>query len=275
MIMKLPHHWHDLAWTDFSALPPDTVAVLPVAAIEQHGPHLPVSVDAAINAGLVSRALELLPEGVPVLALPMQSVGLSVEHIRFPGTLTLSAETLIAVLTEIGRSVLRAGVRRLVILNSHGGQPQVVDIVCRRLRSDGMFAAGCMASRLGLPDSVVLSREEDMHGIHGGLVETSLILHLQPDAVRMAEAVNFRSAWIARESALSVLTPEGGIGFGWETQDLHPAGALGDASGATAETGAAILEHQAARLALLFKEVHELDIDGWLSAGPDRHAQGD
>ena len=96
---------------------------------------------------MLARALELVPADVPVLALPMQSVGLSVEHVRFPGTLTLSAETLIAVLTEIGRSVARAGPRRLVDLNSHGGQPQVVDIVCRRLRGDGMFAVSCMASR--------------------------------------------------------------------------------------------------------------------------------
>ena len=116
-------NWQDLCWRDFPALPAHTVAVLPVAAIEQHGPHLPVSVDATINAGIPERALQIGAADTTVLALPMQSVGLSVEHIRFPGTLTLSAETLIAVLEEIGRSVRRAGVRRLVFLNSHGGQP--------------------------------------------------------------------------------------------------------------------------------------------------------
>ncbi|MEA2741496.1 MAG: creatinine amidohydrolase, partial [Acetobacteraceae bacterium] len=173
-------NWQDLTWANFRALPDDAVAVLPVAAVEQHGPHLPVSVDATINAGILARALALLPEGATVLALPMQVVGLSVEHVRFPGTLTLSAETLIAVLTEIGRSVDRAGVRRLVILNTHGGQPQVVDIVCRRLRASDMFAVNCMASRLGLPPDIVLSPDEQRHGIHGGLVETSLMLHLRP-----------------------------------------------------------------------------------------------
>jgi creatinine amidohydrolase len=264
----MTRYWQDLSWTEIKALPAATVAVLPVAAVEQHGPHLPVSVDATINAGILARALELLPPDASVLALPMQSVGLSVEHVRYPGTLTLSAETLIAVLAETGRSVLRAGIRRLVILNSHGGQPQIVDIACRRLRGDGMFAVGCMASRLGLPPDMLLTREEDLYGIHGGLVETSLMLHLRPDLVRMEHAVDFRSAWIEREAALSVLTPEGGIGFGWETQDLHPAGALGDAASATAATGAAILEHQAARLALLFQEVQGLDIDGWLRPGP-------
>jgi creatinine amidohydrolase len=264
----MTRNWQDLAWTDFASLPPDTVAVLPVAAVEQHGPHLPVSVDASINAGILARALTLLPADATVLALPMQSVGLSVEHIRFPGTLTLSAETLIAVLTEIGRAVLRAGVRRLVILNSHGGQPQVVDIVCRRLRGEGMFAVGCSASRLGLPADVLLSRDEAVHGIHGGLIETSLMLHLHPDLVRMDQAIDFRSAWLAREASVTVLTPEGGVGFGWETQDLHPAGALGDAAAATAELGAAILAHQANRLAVLLQEVRRLDIDGWMRPAP-------
>ena len=261
-------HWQDLTWTDFRALPDDAIAVLPVAAVEQHGPHLPVSVDATINAGLLERALELLPSDATVLALPMQSVGLSVEHIRFPGTLTLAAETLIAVLAEIGRGVARGGVRRLVILNSHGGQPQVVDIVCRRLRADDMFAVGCMASRLGLPPEVVLSRDEQRHGIHGGLVETSLMLHLRPDLVRMDHAADFRSAWLAREAAMTLLTPEGGVGFGWETQDLHQDGALGEARAATGQIGAAILEFQAARFAALLQEVRCFDVASWIQSGP-------
>jgi creatinine amidohydrolase len=261
-------HWQDLAWTDFTALPDGAVAVLPVAAVEQHGPHLPVSVDATINAGVLARALELVALDTTVLALPMQSVGLSVEHVRYPGTLTLSAETLISVLFEIGRSVLRAGVRRLVLLNSHGGQPQIVDIVCRRLRGEGMFAVNCMAGALGLPASVVLSDDERRHGFHGGLVETSLMLHLRPDLVRMEHAADFRSAWLSRENGLSLLTPEGGVGFGWETQDLHPAGALGDASAASASVGAAILEYQAGRLAMLLREVGAFDVAGWMGKMP-------
>jgi len=266
--MTRVRHWQDLAWTDFRSLPEDAVAVLPVAAVEQHGPHLPVSVDATINAGILSRALQLVAPDATVLALPMQSVGLSVEHIRFPGTLTLSAETLIAVLTELGRSVARAGVRRLVFLNSHGGQPQVIDIVCRRLRGDGLFAVNCMASRLGLPPDVTLSQDEREHGIHGGLVETSLMLHLRPDLVRMEHAIDFRSSWLKLETRSSVLTPEGGIGFGWETQDLHPAGALGEARAATAEVGATILEFQAARFATLLDEVRRFDLNGWMRATP-------
>jgi creatinine amidohydrolase len=119
-----------------------------------------------------------------------------------------------------------------------------------------------------LPDSITLSADEARHGIHGGLVETSLMRRLRPDLVRMSEAVDFRSAWLDREASMAVLSPEGGVGFGWETQDLHPAGALGDAAAATAAMGEAILEYQAGRFATLLEEVRRLDVEGWLRAGP-------
>ena len=261
--------WQDLAWTDFRELPPDTVAVLPIAAIEQHGPHLPVSVDTTINQGVVARALEKLPAESPVLVLPTQAVGCSVEHIRFPGTLTSTPETLIALWTEIGESVARAGIRKLVFVNSHGGQPQIMDIVCRRLRGQArMFAVGCMWSRLGRPDGVVLTPEEAQHGIHAGLVETSILRALRPDLVHMDRAQNFRSAWISKGNGFTTLVPEGAVGFGWETQDLNPHGALGDASAATAELGERFLENAGTRLAALMEEVRRFDLATWLRDDP-------
>jgi creatinine amidohydrolase len=271
--MPLPSRfWRDLPWPAFRDLPKDTVAVLPVAATEQHGPHLPVAVDTTINEGLVARMLALLPAALPVLVLPTQAIGCSVEHIRYPGTLTSTPETLIALWTEIGESVARAGIRKLVILNSHGGQPQVVDIVCRRLRSRaGMFAVGCLWSRLGLPPGIV-DAQEARHGIHGGQVETALMRHLAPGLVDMARARRFDSAWIAQEAAFTTLEPEGAVGFGWETQDLHPAGALGDAGRATAADGARILDHAARGLATLLEDVHRFDLDAWLARAPDPEA---
>jgi creatinine amidohydrolase len=265
--MALPsRYWQDLPWPAFRDLPPDTVAVLPVAAIEQHGPHLPVSVDTTINQGILAAALALLPADAPVLVLPTQAVGLSVEHVRFPGTLTSSAETLLSLWTEIGESVARAGVRRLVIFNSHGGQPQLVDLVCRRLRVRArMFAVGCMWPRLGMPPGF-----DDPEGIHGGLVETAIMLHLAPERVDMRQARNFRSAWLDRAPEFTTLVPEGGVGFGWETQDLHPAGALGDASRGTAAGGAEIVGHIAGRLAVLLAEVRRFDLDGWLRDAPEQ-----
>jgi creatinine amidohydrolase len=263
--MLSSRYWQDLPWPAFRDLPADTVAVLPVAAIEQHGPHLPVSVDTTINQGILARALDLLPADAPVLVLPTQAVGLSVEHVRFPGTLTGSVETLLGLWTEIGESVARAGVRRLVIVNSHGGQPQLVDMVCRRLRGRArMFAVACMWSRLGIPDGL-----DDPEGIHGGRVETSVMLHLAPERVDMRRARDFRSAWLDRGQGFTTLVPEGAVGFGWETQDLHPAGALGDASIATAADGARVVEHAALRIATLLQEVRRFDIDAWLRDAPE------
>ncbi len=262
--MSLPSRfWQDLPWTAFRTLPADTVAVLPVAAMEQHGPHLPVSVDTVINQGILARALDLLPAEAPVLVLPTQAVGLSVEHIRFPGTLTGSVETLLGLWTELGEAVARAGVKRLVILNSHGGQPQLVDMVCRRLRGRaGMFAVACMWSRLGKPEGL-----SDPGGIHGGLVETSLMLRLAPHLVEMSRAENFRNAWLDQAAQFTTLVPEGPVGFGWETQDLHPQGALGDASRATAEIGERVLAHAAGRVAALLEEVRRFDVAAWLRPG--------
>ncbi len=264
---KPSHRWQDLAWTAFRDLPGDTVAVLPVAAIEQHGPHLPVSVDSAINEALVAATLALLPDTARVLVLPTQAVGLSVEHIRFPGTPTSSAETLLALWTDIGESVARAGVRRLLILNSHGGQPQLVDLACRRLRARArMPAVGCLWSRLGVPDGL-----DDPQGIHGGRIETSLMRHIAPGLVDMAQARNFRSAWLDLAGAFTTLSPEGAVGFGWEAQDLHPAGALGDATLATAEDGARLLHLTATRLAALIDEMRRFDLHAWLRDAPEAH----
>jgi creatinine amidohydrolase len=260
--------WQELAWTDFAGLPPDTVAVLPLAAVEQHGPHLPLSTDAEINAGLLARATALLRPGAPVLLLPPQLVGLSPEHLRFPGTITGSPESLLALWGEIGESVARAGVKRLLLFNSHGGQPQLLDLLARRLRSRcGMLAVACTWFRFGLPAGLVDAAEE-RYGIHGGLVETSLMLALRPDLVRMDRATHFRSAWEAREAEFRVLEPEGTTGFGWETQDLNPQGALGNAAAATAATGEAILSHVAPRLTALIEEMRRFEPDGFLHRAP-------
>ena len=259
--MPLPsRYWQDLAWPDFRSLPADTVAVLPVAAMEQHGPHLPISVDTTINQGIVARALTKLAADAPVLVLPTQAVGLSVEHIRFPGTLTGSVETLLGLWTEIGQSGARAGVRRLVVLNSHGGQPQVVELVCRRLRTRArMFAVSCLWSRFGTPDGLV-----DPGGMHAGLIETSLMLRLAPEHVDMTQARNFRNAWLDHAAAFPGLRPEGMVSFGWEAQELHAAGALGDASRASAAIGERVLEFAATRVAALLDDVRRFDVETWL-----------
>jgi creatinine amidohydrolase len=219
-----------------------------------------VRVDTAINAGIVARAVETMPDDLPVLVLPMMPVGKSNEHLGFPGTLTFSYETLARLWFELGESVRRAGGRRLIVFNSHGGQPQVIDIVCRELRvRHGMFAVNAMWSRI-IPKGDLFSAHELRHGIHGGEVETSVMLHLHPDLVEMGEASDFVPLSVALEEN-GILTPEGGVGFGWQAQDLHESGACGNAAAADAERGAALVKRAAEALVRLCREVADYPLD--------------
>ena len=262
-VVKLKSHWWwDLSTLDFAGLDMSgVVAVLPIGAVEQHGPHLPVKVDAAINAGIIALAVERMAPECPALILPAMPVGKSNEHLAFPGTLSLSHETLARVWYEIGESVFRAGCRKIILFNSHGGQPQVMEIVCRELRVRlGMFAVSC--SWFGMTDtSDLFSASESEFGIHGGESETSVMLHLHPDSVDMRLAENFAPRSIAIARDYRFLTPEGGVGFGWQTQDLHPAGACGDAAAADAARGAIVVERAADALLALIDEVARYPLD--------------
>jgi creatinine amidohydrolase len=255
MVLK-SHWWWDLTTQDFANFDAErVVAILPVGAVEQHGPHLPVRVDAAINAGIVARAVELMPADCPALVLPMMPVGKSDEHLAFPGTLTLSYETLARIWYELGESVHRAGIRKILFLNSHGGQPQLLEIVCRDLRVKlGMFAASAMWPRLIDMDDL-FEAGENRHGIHGGQSETSVMLHLHPDLVEMNRAENFVPLSVQIERESEMLGPEGAASFGWQTQDLNPKGACGDATKATADLGKLTVERAATRLLALIDEI--------------------
>jgi creatinine amidohydrolase len=268
---RLVRRWEALAWTEFRDLPPDCVAILPVAAIEQHGPHLPLAVDAALNTAILERALARLPDDMPVVVLPLQPVGHSPEHAGFPGTLTLGAETILALWTELGACVARAGLRRLLIFNTHGGQPQLVELTCRRLRAaHGLFAVGTSWFDLQRADpaEAVLSAAERRWGIHAGAVETAMMRHLHPGAVRESEAADFSSRWMGLTDAYAQLAPHGGTGFGWQTQDLHPAGAVGDARLGDAALGARIVDQAAEALATLVAEIRRFDVAAWMRDGP-------
>ena len=265
--MSLPSRfWADLSTRDFAALAASpqvgqAVAVLPVAAIEQHGPHLPVSVDATLVDGIVAASLPHLPAGLPVLFLPTQAVGKSNEHIRFPGTLTLSAETTIRLWTEIGESVARAGLRKLVLFNSHGGQVGVMDIVARDLRTRcEMLVVSTNWFTLPLGDEVdgQFSAEEHRFGIHAGDIETSMMLALAPQRVDMGQARDFRSTSQDRAAKYPILGNGRSAKLGWQMQDYNPQGAAGNATLATAEKGRAVVDAAGRQLALLLQEVSQL-----------------
>ena len=253
--------WEEMTTTDFAA--PDVaqwIAVLPIAAIEQHGPHLPLSTDAAIARGLVSRVAELLPLGIPAVFLPVQAIGKSNEHIDHPGTLTLSWENATTCWLDVGRSVARAGIRKLVIVTSHGGNVQVMEIVARELRLlCGMLVVTTSWSRMGVP-VCLLGDAETSYGIHGGDEETSVMLALYPDLVRMEHAGQFASEQQAFEKEFAKLRGHGPVQFGWKIGDLNPSGAVGNASAATPDKGRKIIDHQAQGFIDVLRDVHAFDL---------------
>ena len=230
--------WKDYRAPEWKNIDPmDTIAILPTAAIEQHGPHLPVGVDTILNEGLLDLLRQRCPGDLDIRILPTQQVGKSNEHLWAPGTLTFTAETALKAWVEIGLSVARAGVRKIVILNSHGGNTDLISIVSRELR----VRAGMLAVRLGwgaygLPDGL-FSPQETTYGIHGGDVETSMMLAFRPDTVDMTAAQDFRST--AETTAIS---PIGGVAYGWIASDLNPNGVVGEAHLATAAKGHATAE---------------------------------
>ncbi len=262
-MLPLPHRfWADYTAQDFAALDRAAlVAVLPVGAVEQHGPHLPLSVDRDILDGIIAAALPRLPADCPALFLPTCPVGKSNEHARYPGTLTLSAATLMAMWSEIGASVAAAGVRKLVLFNSHGGQIAPMDIVARDLRvQHGLLTVAASWFAMGVPDGL-LSAHELSHGVHAGALETSVMRALRGDLVVMHRAGDFagRNAQLAAQGSRVGLGPGGKLG--WQVQDLHPAGAVGNAAAATVETGQAVLDHAADALVALLQDVAALPPD--------------
>ncbi len=255
-------YWNELTTTEFAGLNPEkTIVVVPVAATEQHGPHLPVGVDTMIAEGMIAEVLQRLPDDIAILVLPIQAIGKSNEHLRSPGTVTLTAETAIRAWTEIGEAVHRAGLRKLIFINSHGGNVDVLSIVARELRVRlQMLVVSAAWRRLGIPADLYTDQEAAV-GIHAGDIETSLMLHFRPELVHMDRAANFAPATIEIAQEFAILRPTGFNAFGWIAQDLHASGAAGDASLGTAEKGRATAEFQALEFIKLLRDVEKFRLD--------------
>jgi creatinine amidohydrolase len=269
------HFWSDLTTLDFASI--DTsraIAVLPLAATEQHGPHLPLSVDTDIVNGVVNASLPHLKANqsqadspLPVFFLPTQSVGLSPEHAAFPGTLTLKPETLIRLWTDIAESVKAAGVNKLVLFNAHGGHVGAMDVVARDLRARlGMLVFSVNWYQLPLLNdkgedlNALFSAHEHRFGVHAGDVETSVMLAAQPQRVRMALAQNFQSRSEQRAADFPILGNGRTAKLAWQMQDYNPAGAAGNAAAASAEKGQALLAAAGQSLAQLLFEIDRLPV---------------
>ena len=247
--------WLEFRRTEFDEIDElRTIAVLPTAAVEQHGPHLPVGTDTLIGLGMLAEVSNILTDEIDVRILPAQAVGKSNEHVWSRGTLTLTAETALRAWTEIGHSVARSGVRKMVIVNSHGGNLDPVSIVARELRVQaGLYVVKCQWGAFGHPEGLYSDRELQF-GIHGGDVETSLMLHFHPDLVDMSKAEDFTSS-----AEVSPISPVGPVSYGWVAKDLNDAGTVGNAAAATAEKGRLTARHQAEGFVKLLHSVASVD----------------
>ena len=252
------HRWADLRTTDFAEVDPArAVAVLPLGATEQHGPHLPLSVDTVLVEGVIHEALTHLTPTDPVWVLPTLPVGVSTEHTAFAGTLSLSPQTALALWLEVGASVARAGVRKLLLFNAHGGHVGLMDVAARELRGQhGLTVFGSSWYQLPLAASMAaFSAHEQRFGVHGGDVETSMMLSLAPDQVDMSAAQHFASASEQRAAQFSLLGDGRSAKLGWHMQDYNPHGAAGNAAAATVAKGDALLRDSGAQLAALLREL--------------------
>jgi creatinine amidohydrolase len=263
-----PRDWTNIHWPEISeAGPARWIAVLPLAATEQHGPHLPVGTDIMIAQAYLARVRELLADTIPATFLPLQPVGISTEHIDYPGTLTLPTEIALRSWMALGTSVARAGVKKLVMVTSHGGNSAAMSLVAQDLRTKhGILVVSTGWARFGAPEGL-FSAEELRHGIHGGAVETSIMLARYPEQVRIEAIADFRPASIAMEQDYRWLAAHRPAPFAWQAQDLHASGAAGDATQASAEKGHRLLDHGALAFCELLADVDKFD-PAVLSADP-------
>lgn len=258
----MSERWQNLTRVELNeALGADSVAVLPLAAIEQHGAHLPLSTDLDIGEGILAAAVAALPEDFPLFELPPMAVGASHEHAGFPGTLSLPPEVAIAVIEAYGDSLARAGVRRLVLFNSHGGNKAVADIAALKLRARwGMLVVKANYFRF-TPPAQALPVEEFRHGLHGGALETAMMLYLAPHKVRHEHLGHPPSRGEAMAGQGLTLGPEGEAAFAWLAEDIHPGGVVGDARLANAELGERLVSHYGTTLATVLSETRAMNID--------------
>jgi creatinine amidohydrolase len=255
-----PLDWTDIHWPAISrADVARWIAVLPLAATEQHGPHLPLETDVMIGQAYLARVRELLPSGIPATFLPVQPLGISTEHIHYPGTLTLPTDVALKSWMALGEGVARAGIRKLVMVTSHGGNSAAMSLVAQDLRAQhGLLAVTTSWSRFGTPEGL-FPAEELRHGIHGGAVETSIMLARYPQHVRKQAIADFRPNSIAMEKQYRWLSAHRPVPFAWQAQDLHPSGAAGDATLASAEKGERLLDHGAHAFCELLGDVDRFD----------------
>jgi len=236
------------------------IAVLPLAATEQHGPHLPFETDVLIAQAYLARVRAILPDDLPVTFLPIEPVGISTEHIAWPGTQTLATDAALSKWMMLCDAVAQTGIRKLVIVTSHGGNSAAMALIAQDLRAKhDMLAVSTSWSRFGAPEGM-FSADELRFGIHGGAVETSIMLAAFPDQVKENRIANFESAEKEMTTEFRWLSAGRPAPFAWAAQDLNPLGVVGDATLASAAKGNALLDHGARAFAELLDDVRKFDL---------------
>lgn len=260
--------WTEIRWAD--AAPADVsrwIAVLPLAATEQHGPHLPLETDVLIADAYLERVRELLPASIPATFLPVEAIGISTEHIDYPGTQTLPTEMALKRWTAIGEDLARRGMKKLLIITSHGGNSAAMMLVAQDLRAHlKLFVVTTSWSRLSGAEKL-FPADEVRHGIHGGAVETSIMLARYPEQVRTDAIADFPASSVAIEQQYRWLSTQRPAPFAWQAQDLNPHGAVGNATLAVAEKGKQLLDQGARAFCELLTEVDNFDVNR-LAKGP-------
>ena len=261
MTVKPPHDWTSLSLSAIDkAEASGWIAVLPLAATEQHGPHLPFETDTLIAEAYLARVRAALPEDLPVMFLPIEPVGISTEHTAYPGTQTLPTDVALSKWMALCDTVAQTGIRKLVIVTSHGGNSAAMALIAQDLRAKHeMLAVTTSWSRFGAPDGL-FSANELRFGIHGGAVETSIMLAAFPDQVRANRIANFESAETNMVKEFRWLSAGRPAPFAWAAQDLNPQGAVGDATMASAEKGNALLDYGARAFVELLDDVRRFDL---------------
>lgn len=243
-----------LSWKQVDALNREqTLLVLPTAAIEQHGHHLPLATDTLLNNFMLGKALALLPAALPVYALPPVCYGKSNEHSGFPGTLSVSATTFMAVLRDLGASIAAAGFKKLALFNTHGGNAALVDVMARDLRAEfGLRTFTLFGSGGAVFEG--LAPQEKAYGFHAGEVETALLLSATPELVHTDQ---YTANYIASVDRPELLKPEfSSANFAWLTRDIAESGVMGDPSAATVEKGDKWIAAAAASIAEALTAMH-------------------
>lgn len=257
--------WGDFLSTDFENINMDkTIAVLPLAATEQHGPHLPASTDADIMDGMLNLLIGKLPQAFDIRVFPVERIGASDEHIRFAETESMSSFDMVERIIARGEEANKHGIKKLILINSHGGNEPAMSIAALELRKrHDMMVVKTSWGRFGVPEGLFSANEQSI-GIHGGDYETSLMLAFTPQSVDMAKAEDFTSATTRARKTFKHLAPQSPHGFAWLAGDLNSAGVVGNAAAATAEKGQQAAEHQTNGFIELLEDVRSAKLQDWL-----------